>query len=427
MHTTVKMIRNLVFIALFFPFILSAQISNQTTNPDKINTCNLPEILISQKGRKINSLKKWEKIRRPEILSLFENEIYGKVPGKLIISDTIVWERNNEALYGTAIRKQIGLLIRNNEKEIYIELLMYIPRDIEDFPLFLGYNFMGNHTILNDNEIRISESWVEDKPAYGIVHNQLTEQSRGVLENRWPIRQIIDSGCGIATMYYGDVDPDYPDFTNGVHPLFYKENETEPAHNEWGAISAWTWGLSKAMDYLQYDTDISPNKVIVFGHSRLGKTALWAAATDQRFAAAISNSSGCGGAAISRRRVGETIAQINGNFPHWFCANFKKYNNRESTLPIDQHMLLALIAPRPVYIAGASKDEWADPEGEFLSAVLASSVYQLYGLKGLPSKQAPAANSPLSGTISYHLREGKQNITPYEWEHFIRFAKEIVD
>ncbi len=401
--------------------IASAQMTNQRTESYVV-----PDLLISQRNRKINTVKKWEKIRRPELLSLFQNEVYGKVPGNLTLSDTIVWERDDQALNGTAIRKQIGLFLRKNEQEIYVELLMFLPKNTSNFPLFLGYNFMGNHTISYDPNIRISESWVADNPAMGIIHNQLTEQSRGKRENRWPIQQIIDAGCGIATMYYGDIDPDRPNFSDGVHPLFYKNNETEPAHDEWGSISAWAWGLSKAMDYLQSDKDINPSKVIVFGHSRLGKTALWAAATDLRFAAAISNDSGCGGAALSRRRMGETVAKINSSFPHWFCQNFKKYNNRENTLPVDQHMLLALIAPRPLYVASATEDLWADPEGEFLAAALASPAYQLYGLSGLAAHQMPQENTPVFGNVSYHIRKGKHDITSYDWEQYIHFAKEII-
>ncbi len=398
------------------------------TNVDesKVPEYSLPEILVAQNGRKIKSVKLWERIRRPQILQLFQQEIYGKIPGKLEASEIVVHENDGEAVNGLAIRKQIDLIFRRNGRELSVGLLMYLPKGKEKAPVFLGYNFMGNHTVMDDPDIRLSESWVRDNPSLGIIHNQITEQSRGVQDDRWPIETIVRAGYGLATVYYGDVDPDKNDFTDGVHPFFYASGQENPASDEWGAIAAWAWGLSRVMDYLETDAQVDASKVIVIGHSRLGKTALWAAATDPRFAACISNDSGCMGAALSGRRFGETVAVINTNFPHWLCGNFKKYNGREDELPVDQHMLLALIAPRPLYVASATEDLWADPKGEFLSAKAASVVYQLYGQEGLQTDEMPGPDSPVNGVISYHIRTGKHNITPYDWEQYIRFADEQV-
>ena len=410
------------FVLLFCPFLLMAQ-RNANTNEALVPEYQLPELLVSQKGKKINTLKKWEKNRRPEILKLFQEEMYGKVPGELKIADVKVWDNDGDALNGLAKRKQVGLTFRKNGKEIYAEVLMYLPKNAEHFPLFLGYNFSGNHTVIYDPDIHLTSSWVRDNPALGIIHNQVTEQSRGVNSERWPIEKIINEGCGVATIYYGDIDPDHNDFDDGIHPLFYEGNETQPANNEWGAIAAWAWGLSRVLDYLETDPDVDASKVVVLGHSRLGKTALWAGASDERFAAVISNDSGCGGAALSRRRFGETVAIMNTNFPYWLCKNYTKYDNRENTLPFDQHMLLALIAPRPLYVASATEDLWADPRGEFLSAKFASPAYQLYGLEGLTADEMPDADSPVKGIISYHIRTGKHNITEYDWGQYIQFAK----
>jgi hypothetical protein len=203
-----------------------------------------------------------------------------------------------------------------------------------------------------------------------------------------------------------------------VHGLY----EQQPDSTSWGAIAAWAWGLSRAMDYIETVSSIDSKKVIVMGHSRLGKTALWAGATDKRFAMVISNNSGCGGAALSKRVFGETVGSINVSFPYWFCKNFNKYNEKEELLPVDQHQLLSLIAPRPLYVASGEEDLWADPKGEFLSCVGASPVYVLLGEKGFPASEMPSANSPVVGSIGYHVRSGGHDITLYDWQQYLDFA-----
>lgn len=412
-------------LLIFFLLIIGnvqAQRRDVIYEESKVPEYKLPEVLTRLNGRKVKSEKGWYKKRRHEILQLFTNEVYGKVPGELPITEVKEWESSSEALDGKVFRKQVSLVFEKNGHHLEVNVLMYLPKTDQKVPVFVAYNFSGNHTVSNDPAIRLTESWVNDNPSVGIINNQVTEQSRGADTESWPVEEILKAGYGLVTIYYGDVDPDKNDMTDGIHPFFYKPNQQNPLINEWGSISAWAWGLSRVMDYLEKEPMVDSKKVAVLGHSRLGKTALWAGATDQRFAIVISNESGCGGAALSRRKFGETVRIINTSFPHWFCDNFLKYNDNEDQLPVDQHLLLALIAPRPLYVASAEGDQWADPRGEFLSAKYASPVYELLGKEGLPVKEMPEVNKPVMGTIGYHIRSGKHDLTLYDWQQYLKFA-----
>jgi hypothetical protein len=298
-------------------------------------------------------------------------------------------------------------------------ILIYRPAKARHaVPAFLTLNFRGNHTIHHDRSIRLPHSWVRGRTKGETVNNRATEQGRGVAATRWTVETILKRGYALATVYYGDIDPDFDDgWQNGVHALYPK-----PKPDEWGSVASWAWGLSRALDYLETDQMIDAKRVAVMGHSRLGKTSLWAGASDPRFALVISNNSGCGGAALSRRTFGETVKRINTSFPHWFNDNFQKYNGNENTCPVDQHMLIALAAPRPVYIASAVEDRWADPHGEFLSGLHANPVYQLYKLPGMPATKQPAVDKPVMGTIGYHVRTGKHDVTDFDWEQYLKFA-----
>lgn len=370
------------------------------------------------KPLEFESLKEWKKVHRPAIMDFFLTDVYGHYPQKQVTPRFELLEQSDKALGGKAIRKQVAIHLDGMPTPIL--LLIYQPAGVKGkVPAFVGMNFKGNHQVNIDPEIIISDNAPKGKDLG-------TDAPRGAASSRWPLEEIVGAGYAVATIYRGDVDPDHDDgFKNGIHPLFYRAGQTKPDAEEWGTIGAWAWGLSRVMDYLEQDKSIDHKRVAVIGHSRLGKTALWAGATDERFAIAISNDSGCGGAALSVRKVGETVAKINKSFPHWFCDNYNKYNDKEEALLVDQQGLIALIAPRPVYVASATEDTWADPEGEFLSALYASPVYELYGKKGLAVSSMPKPEQPsIEGYVGYHIRTGKHDITLYDWQQYIKFANQ---
>jgi hypothetical protein len=385
---------------------------------------SLPDPLIDGKGQRIEKPGDWQSRRRPEILRLFESHVYGRSlpPPKLEFEVT---SAARDALDGKAVRKEIAIHLLPRAARVSLNLLLYLPRSEQPTPVFLGLNFWGNQSIHADPAITLTKAWTRNDEELGIKDHRATEATRGCEAQRWQVEQVLNRGFGVATMYYGDIDPDFDDgFKNGVHALYHETDQGEREPDAWGSIAAWAWGLSRAMDYLQTDPLVDSKRVAVLGHSRLGKTALWAAAQDQRFALAISNNSGCGGAALSRRIFGETVERINTNFPHWFCRNFHRYNDSEDELPVDQHMLIALIAPRPVYIASAAEDLWADPRGEFLAAKAAAPVYDLllrHGAAGLPDDMPPVDES-VGRRIGYHIRTGKHDVTAYDWQQYLNFA-----
>ena len=384
----------------------------------KVPEYTLPSALFDEDAKEINSAFDWVNKQRKYILQLFEEHIYGELPKR---PDTMFFEIisvKRNALKGIATRKEIRIHLKNNDgKKHSLDLLLYIPNKTSGTsPAFLGLNFFGNHSCSNEADILLSGKWMRPVEKAGIIDNRATEASRGYNTSRWPIKKIIKKGYALATLYSGDI---YPDGMNKRKESVYKLFNSKCSG---GAISAWAWGLSRAMDYLENDPNICNNKVIVIGHSRLGKAALWAGAQDQRFAMIITNGSGCGGAALSRRCFGESLESMLNAFPYWFCKKFKDYINKESSLPFDQHMLISLIAPRPVYIASAEEDLWADPKGEFLAGVNAAPVYRLFGSSGLACDTMPKVNRSIMKDIGYHIRLGGHNITEYDWNYFLNFS-----
>jgi len=386
----------------------------------------LPDLLTDQNGDQVLNAEQWKSSQREEILELFKKEMFGNFPEMEYTLTFDVKKEVNNFLDSTAILKEIHSNVSTINGELNFTILLVLPITENPVPVFSGLNFYGNHTIDSLEEITIHSAWTNNNERFQITENKANKNSRGVRQSRWPLSTIINRGYGLATVYYGEFAPDYDDqHKNGLHPLF-AEGENERNSSSPGSISIWAKGLSMMADYLENDPDVDPDKIIVIGHSRLGKASLWAGANDERFAAVISNNSGCGGAALSMRNFGETVEKINTHFPHWFSEKFKYYNTRTGKLPIDQHMLLALMAPRPVYVASATEDEWADPNGEFLALKEATRAYDLFGIEQEFPEAQPPPDQSYQGITGYHLRSGPHDITKADWVMYMDWCDRCV-
>jgi hypothetical protein len=385
----------------------------------KVGTFTLPDPLILNNGKPVLTAREWMKRRRAEILELFETNVYGRSPRPPKHIRFNVFDVDNKALEGKAIRKQVTIYFSPEEDKAREDLLIYIPADApKPVPVILALNFFGNQSVVDDSGIKLATIW--DWKTH--LQQQAPEQSRG-RDREFDVEKILAHGYGFASVCYQDLEPDFQGgYKLGIRPLFFKPGQTEPTPDDGGAIGAWAYGLSRAMDYLEKDKDVDPKRVAIMGHSRLGKTVLWAGALDTRFAMVLSSCSGRGGASLWRRNYGETLHSMSGAFPYWFGANLLKYANRVDQLPVDSHELIALIAPRPVYITGAEDDRWGDPRGEFLACVAAGQVYRLLGGQDLGTDQMPPLNQPIMHTIAFHIREGKHAVTAFDWDQFLAFA-----
>lgn len=375
--------------------LLMFNVNGQNYDEAKVPPYKLPEVLKTAVNKKVNNKLTWEKVRRPEILKLFEDNIYGQMPASYNSIKYSIVNSDAAAMNGKALLKQVLIEVFNNNRSVQINLVLFVPNNkTKPVPAFLLINNRGKEN---------------------------TDAARTTKSDFWPAEILIDSGYAIAAFHVSDLAPDDKEtFMNGVLQLYPTQLN---ADNGMRAIGAWAWGASRVMDYFEKDADIDSKKIAVVGHSRGGKASLWAAAQDPRFSICVTNCSGNTGAALARRQFGERIKKINTSFPHWFNTNYKKFNDREDALPIDQHMLIALVAPRPVYATNASKDLWADPKGTFLSLKNAEKVYALYGLKSNLPLNPPAINEAIiQSPIAYHNREGEHNLTAFDWVNFIKFA-----
>jgi hypothetical protein len=386
----------------------------------KVQPYTLPDILRCQDGSIVTEAAQWPK-RRQELLTLFQDQVYGIQPGAWPFDHMELLEEG-EAFGGKAWRRQIRLFFTTQALP-KIDVLVYRPKDaLQPVPAFMGLNFYGNSIVAPDTAILLPDMWQRNNADYGCVNHQATERTRCINPETWSAEYLIDNGFALVTACYNDIDPDFDDgFQNGVQAL-YGACGRRP--NSWGNIGSWAWGLSRMLDYVIWnEPQIDSHRVAGIGHSRLGKTALWAGATDERFAMAISIQSGCGGASLARHVMGETVDVITGPASYWFCSNYKKYAGQEEALPVDMHELIALMAPRPVYVSSASEDIWADPKGELLAAHHATPVYRLFGKEGLAEELLPPCNVSLGDHIGYHLHTGPHGVYRQDWEQFVAFAK----
>lgn len=395
-------------LALALPGFSQRKEDDSDVNYDESRVPNydLPPLLVTSEGKRITTPEEWRNVRRPQILSLFSNLVYGGVPEARYPVETSfeTVRTDHEFMEGIATRRDVSIRFSNELGSAEMLILVFTPNDrTGPVPAFLKHSF--DDTRSDDFEADTNR--------------------KGLLKNGWPLAEILDRGFGFVAVYQQDlVSHNEVEFRDGIHPLFYGEGQSFPKANEWGVLSVIAWGASRAMDYLETDDAIDHQRVAVMGHSKMGKAALWTAAQDERFALAISAQSGCAGAALWRRRFGETLAKMVTHFPYRLSRNAWKFVDREDDLPVDQHMLLGLIAPRPVYVHSATGDTWADARGEYLSAYHASEVYRLLGKRGLQSPDSPPVGKPIvNSDVGYHIREGGHSIEPYDWARFLDFAE----
>jgi hypothetical protein len=382
-------------------------------------TYTLPNPLVLANGKPVKDAKTWTEKRRPEIVKLFEDNQFGRAPGRPADMTFEVFDKGTPAFDGKAVRKQITIYLSKDKSGPKIDLLEYLPATAKGpSPLLLNVSFSANSSAVDDPGVKRGEIWGQD--------HKKVPATAGRSFGKLPVAKFIDAGYGVATFYYGDVDPDFlGGVPLGVRALYLKPGQTEPAPDEWGAISAWAWGMSRAMDYLETDKGVDAKRVAITGVSRLGKTVMWAGAHDTRFAMTIASCSGEGGAALSRRNYGETIAHLMAptRYPYQFAANWAKYGPHPDQSPVDANLLVALMAPRPLLLQTGNTDKWSDPKGEFLSALAAAPVYRLFGKQGLDVDEVPPAGEAILHDIGYEMHAGGHGMVPSDWDVYLQFMK----
>jgi hypothetical protein len=386
----------------------------------KVGEYTLADPLVLNDGKPVKDAKTWNAKRRPEIVEIFETQQYGRDPGRPADESFDVTDKGTPALDGKAIRKQVTISFSKDPSWPKIHLLIYLPAAArKPVPMFFSINFGAVQNAVDDLGITPEEVW-DPKTNTKVM----PPAGRGF--GRINVGPLLDAGFGVATYYYGELDPDYlTGFANGIRARYFKPGQTDRASDDWGSIAAWAWGMSRVEDYFETDPAIDAKRVAIHGVSRLGKTVMWAGAHDQRFAAVIASCSGEGGAALSHRNYGETIAHLTAptRYPYQFAPNYAKYGGFPDTAPMDANLLVALIAPRPLLLQTGSTDYWSDPKGEFLAAVSAGPVYKLLGKDPLDTDVWPAAKVPILHDLAYYMHEGPHGMVPSDWDIYVEFLK----
>ncbi len=382
----------------------------------KVGSYKLPDPLICIDGEEVTNSEEWFSKRRPEIINLFEQNQFGITPQKYIKVEYDILEKGTSAFKNGAKRTQVILKFgENSDKEV--NLLYYLPFKLEKpMPVLLYISFRANSQVIDDPEIKEGYIWTREK--------KKIKAGRESIFPKIDVQKIIDNGFGFATIYYGDIEPDFSDgYKYGVRSLFGEEGTEINKPNSWGSFAVWSWGLSRILDYLETDKNIDKDKVAIMGVSRLGKTVLWAGALDQRFAAVIPVCSGESGASLSRRNYGETIAHIASpeRYHYWFAPKYQEYSNKVKELPVDGHMLISLIAPRPILLITGNTDKWSDPYGEYLAAKAAGPVYELLHKKELETEKMPIPGDPVLNDIGFFMHNGGHGMVEKDWKVIIDF------
>jgi hypothetical protein len=380
----------------------------------------MPDPLVGLDGKRVTTAEQWFKQRRPELKALFQHYMYGYLPPAPAKVGAKVEHTDPRAFGGKATLQEVALTVGPPEAP-KIHLLLVVPNARKGpAPVFVGMNFSGNHSLVKDPAVRLPTAWMYPGRA-GVKDNRATEAGRGTQTDVWALEQSVDRGYAVATFYSGDVDPDRKDVREGIQRYLGKKG-AKPGPHDGATIAVWAWGIHRAVDYLVTRPDLDAKKVAVVGHSRLGKTALLAAAFDDRIALAIPHQAGCGGTAPSRGKVGESVKRINTSFPHWFNGTFKEFNDQVERLPFDQNCLVALVAPRPVLFSNAVEDTWANPDGQFEVLKAAEPVYRLLKAGGLDATKPPPPDKLIDSTLGYYIRPGKHSMRKGDWKVFLDFA-----